>query len=112
MMRDHGGFEGNAQTFRIVTSLEPYTEHHGMNLSRRTLLGLLKYPALLSATRAAIPPPAVAHQRQLKAKDWSPAKASTIVISRAWTGCWSRCVKVIVNCWDKCAQNQAPQRAP
>ncbi|HFF2787660.1 TPA: dGTP triphosphohydrolase, partial [Vibrio cholerae] len=27
-----------------------------------------------SATRAAIPPPAVAHQRQLKAKDWSPAK--------------------------------------
>ncbi|HHB1265345.1 TPA: dGTPase, partial [Vibrio cholerae] len=28
----------------------------------------------LSATRAAIPPPAVAHQRQLKAKDWSPAK--------------------------------------
>lgn len=74
MMRDHGGFEGNAQTFRIVTSLEPYTEHHGMNLSRRTLLGLLKYPALLSATRAAIPPPAVAHQRQLKAKDWSPAK--------------------------------------
>ncbi|EPS3379426.1 TPA: anti-phage deoxyguanosine triphosphatase [Vibrio cholerae] len=74
MMRDHGGFEGNAQTFRIVTSLEPYTEHHGMNLSRRTLLGLLKYPALLSATRAATPPPAVAHQRQLKAKDWSPAK--------------------------------------
>ncbi|QIL84708.1 deoxyguanosinetriphosphate triphosphohydrolase family protein [Vibrio sp. HDW18] len=74
MMRDHGGFEGNAQTFRIVTSLEPYTEHHGMNLSRRTLLGLLKYPALLSATRAKTTPAAVAHQRQLKAKDWAPAK--------------------------------------
>ncbi|MGL5431232.1 MAG: anti-phage deoxyguanosine triphosphatase [Vibrio sp.] len=74
MMRDHGGFEGNAQTFRIVTSLEPYTEHHGMNLSRRTLLGLLKYPALLSATRAVTSPAAVAHQRQLKAKDWAPAK--------------------------------------
>ncbi|WP_139315104.1 dGTP triphosphohydrolase, partial [Vibrio panuliri] len=40
MMRDHGGFEGNAQTFRIVTQLEPYTEHFGMNLVRRTLLGL------------------------------------------------------------------------
>lgn len=39
-----GGFEGNAQTFRIVTKLEPYTEAHGMNLSRRTLLGLIKYP--------------------------------------------------------------------
>ncbi|MDE1221308.1 anti-phage deoxyguanosine triphosphatase [Vibrio aestuarianus] len=74
MMREHGGFEGNAQTFRIVTSLEPYTEHHGMNLSRRTALGLLKYPALLSQTRAEKLPEAVSHQRQLKAKDWSPAK--------------------------------------
>ncbi len=74
MMREHGGFEGNAQTFRIVTSLEPYTEHHGMNLSRRTLLGLLKYPALLSDTRAEKIPESVPHQRQLKAKDWSPAK--------------------------------------
>ncbi|CSB74131.1 Uncharacterised protein [Vibrio cholerae] len=33
------------------------------------------------------------------------------MISRAWTGCWSRCVKVIVNCWDKCAQNQAPPKS-
>lgn len=74
MMREHGGFEGNAQTFRIVTSLEPYTERHGMNLARRTLLGLLKYPALLSATHAQKQPAAVTHQRQLKAKDWMPAK--------------------------------------
>ena len=36
MMHNFGGFEGNGQTFRIVTKLEPYTEHHGMNLSRRT----------------------------------------------------------------------------
>ncbi|MEE2023754.1 anti-phage deoxyguanosine triphosphatase [Alkalimonas mucilaginosa] len=41
-----GGFEGNGQTFRIVSKLEPYTEHHGMDLTRRTLLGLLKYPVL------------------------------------------------------------------
>lgn len=41
-----GGFEGNGQTFRIVARLEPYTEHHGMDLTRRTLLGLLKYPVL------------------------------------------------------------------
>ncbi|MGF1683317.1 anti-phage deoxyguanosine triphosphatase [Photobacterium minamisatsumaniensis] len=74
MMRHHGGFEGNAQTFRIVTVLEPYTEHFGMNLSRRTLLGLLKYPAFISTTRA-LELPADVHQfRHLKAKDWHPAK--------------------------------------
>ncbi|WP_440889371.1 anti-phage deoxyguanosine triphosphatase [Vibrio sp. WZ-1] len=74
MMREHGGFEGNAQTFRIVTKLEPYTEHFGMNLSRRALLGLIKYPALLSHTRAVCLPEPVEHQRKLKAKDWGPAK--------------------------------------
>ena len=44
MMRKHGGFEGNGQTFRIVTKLESYTQANGMNLARRTLLGLVKYP--------------------------------------------------------------------
>jgi dGTPase len=74
MMRDHGGFEGNAQTFRIVTRLEPYTEHHGMNLSRRTLLGLLKYPVLISQLRAKQQAQPAVNQRQLKAKEWTPAK--------------------------------------
>ena len=45
MMRHHGGFEGNGQTFRILTRLEPYTPSWGMNLTRRTLLGVMKYPA-------------------------------------------------------------------
>ncbi|MEY8213805.1 MAG: dNTP triphosphohydrolase, partial [Colwellia sp.] len=48
MMREHGGFEGNGQTFRIVARLEPFSEHHGMNLTRRTLLGLMKYPQTLA----------------------------------------------------------------
>ncbi|MGC9401747.1 anti-phage deoxyguanosine triphosphatase [Vibrio genomosp. F10 str. 9ZC157] len=74
MMRDHGGFEGNAQTFRIVTQLEPYTEHFGMNLSRRALLGLIKYPAFLSQTQAKAKPKATFDQRRLKATDWLPAK--------------------------------------
>lgn len=50
-MREHGGFEGNAQSFRIVTQLEPYTEKFGMNLTRRTLLGIIKYPAFLDETK-------------------------------------------------------------
>lgn len=48
-MIDHGGFEGNGQTLRIMTLIEPYHETLGMNLSRRSLLGVLKYPAPLSA---------------------------------------------------------------
>lgn len=43
-MRDQGGFEGNGQTVRIATKLEKFSENAGMNLTRRTLLGILKYP--------------------------------------------------------------------
>lgn len=49
VMRDHGGFEGNAQTLRICTKLGEYSDASGLNLTRRTLLGLLKYPACYSA---------------------------------------------------------------
>lgn len=48
-MQQYGGFEGNGQTLRIVGKLEPYTASGGMNLSRRTLLGLLKYPIVQPA---------------------------------------------------------------
>lgn len=55
-MRDYGGFEGNAQSFRIVTRLEPYTDGYGMNLTRRTLLGMIKYPAMIAETTPAVRP--------------------------------------------------------
>lgn len=39
------GFEGNAQSFRIVTRLGVrYTDAPGLNLTRATLNGVLKYP--------------------------------------------------------------------
>ena len=38
------GFEGNAQTFRICTQLGEHSDKNGFNLTRRTLLGLVKYP--------------------------------------------------------------------
>ncbi len=44
-MAEHGGFEGNGQTIRILTRLEKYSDHDGADLARRTLLGTLKYPA-------------------------------------------------------------------
>lgn len=50
-MRDHGGFEGNGQTLRILTHLlEGSTSQRGANLTRRTLLGALKYPVSWSAS--------------------------------------------------------------
>lgn len=46
-MRDKGGFEGNGQTLRILTRLETFSEQDGADLTRRSLLGVLKYPASL-----------------------------------------------------------------
>ncbi|MCZ4338094.1 anti-phage deoxyguanosine triphosphatase [Shewanella colwelliana] len=75
MMRNDGGFEGNGQTFRILTALEPYTEHFGMNLCRRTLLGILKYPSCHAQLYQSHPKPEVVSYRQLKPSQWRPVKA-------------------------------------
>lgn len=74
MMVDHGGFEGNGQTFRILTQLEQYTEFNGMNLTRRSLLGLLKYPVCLSELSHPYPQQKSSNFRQLDGEDWTPAK--------------------------------------
>lgn len=49
-MRNDGGFEGNGQTLRILSKLEKYSANHGLNPTRRVLLGILKYPATYSRT--------------------------------------------------------------
>ncbi len=42
-----GGYEGNAQTLRILTKLEKkHHDYRGLNLTLRTLLGVIKYPRL------------------------------------------------------------------
>jgi dGTPase len=47
-MSPYGGFEGNAQTIRILTRLEKYYRGEGIRPTRRVLLGVLKYPVAYS----------------------------------------------------------------
>ncbi|ABZ83139.1 deoxyguanosinetriphosphate triphosphohydrolase [Heliomicrobium modesticaldum Ice1] len=50
--KDFGGFEGNAQTLRVLTTLEKkIPDHGGLNLTYRTLLGTVKYYNQRSANK-------------------------------------------------------------
>lgn len=76
MMRDHGGFEGNAQTLRLLTKLESSYGEHGLDLTRRTLLGILKYPAPRAQVVATTQPQVLSSaQKSIRVNDWLPPKA-------------------------------------
>jgi len=51
LMRDHGGFEGNAQTLRLLTERIFSAKRTGMNPTRAFLDGVLKYKTLWSELR-------------------------------------------------------------
>lgn len=71
MMRDHGGFEANAQTLRILARLGEYSSSCGLDLTRRTMLGTIKYPALYSEACCYLP---VAVENPLNIDHWAPPK--------------------------------------
>ncbi len=50
-MRGAGGFEGNGQTLKILSKLAKFRDRYGVNPTRRTLLGVLKYPIKYSDTK-------------------------------------------------------------
>jgi len=50
MMWSHGGFEANGQTLRILSRLGEYSTDCGLDLTRRTALGTIKYPVYFSET--------------------------------------------------------------
>ncbi|WP_310941174.1 anti-phage deoxyguanosine triphosphatase [Klebsiella sp. CVUAS 10975.2] len=76
-MLNHGGFEGNGQTLRILSKLDKYTQEHGLDPTRRLLLGVLKYPVNYSALmgkRARSQPPAKGPNWLFKSSDFKPPK--------------------------------------
>ncbi|MGD7654692.1 MAG: dGTP triphosphohydrolase [Verrucomicrobiales bacterium] len=53
LMRDRGGFEGNAQTLRLLTERIFSAKRTGMNPTRAFLDGILKYKSLWSELKSA-----------------------------------------------------------
>ncbi|MDI9817572.1 MULTISPECIES: anti-phage deoxyguanosine triphosphatase [unclassified Legionella] len=76
MMRHHGGFEGNGQTLRLLTKVENSYGMHGLDLTRRSLLGILKYPVNRNKVIAtALPEAPVLLNKTIRVNDWLPPKA-------------------------------------
>ncbi|MBA3536293.1 MAG: deoxyguanosinetriphosphate triphosphohydrolase family protein [Tatlockia sp.] len=76
MMRNYGGFEGNGQTLRLLTKVENSYGAHGLDLTRRSLLGILKYPVCRSKVVAKELPKAVdSMHKTIRINDWLPPKA-------------------------------------
>ncbi len=75
MMRDHGGFEGNAQTLRLLTKVETSYGAYGLDLTRRALLGTLKYPVCWSNVVArSLPSVNESFNKTIRINDWLPPK--------------------------------------
>lgn len=76
MMREYGGFEGNAQTLRLLTKVDTSYGQYGLDLTRRSLLGILKYPVPWSRVVMLSWPEVPAEAKKLlRINDWLPPKA-------------------------------------
>lgn len=79
-MRNAGGFEGNAQTLRLLARLESYSAEYGADLTRRTLLGVLKYPVLREAAlNPAISPKMLEQPTTIEILDGASAKPAKAI---------------------------------
>lgn len=75
MMRHHGGFEGNGQTLRLLTKVENSYGAYGLDLTRRALFGILKYPVPWSAVVAKQQPAEeISLSKTIRINHWLPPK--------------------------------------
>jgi dGTPase len=73
LMSAHGGFEGNAQTLRLLTERIFSAKHTGMDPSRAFLDGILKYKTLWSELKTDDTPPEnhFIYDSQARFLDWA-----------------------------------------
>ena len=71
-MLPYGGFEGNGQTLRILSRLGEFSEHCGIDVTRRTMLGVIKYPVPYS--KVANYAEELSNPRPLNLQHWHPPK--------------------------------------
>lgn len=75
LMAEHGGFEGNAQTLRLLTERIFSVSKRGMNPTRAFVDGVLKYKSLWSEMKAAnggkVPKNHFVYDDQNKYLDWT-----------------------------------------
>jgi dGTPase len=73
-MKNNGGFEGNAQTIRLLVKLEKYHKNKGINPTRRVLLSVLKYPVNFEdypkKCRTSVKPPKCYYHSEKETIDW------------------------------------------
>lgn len=84
LMREHGGFDHNAQSFRAVTRLErTYAAFDGLNLTWETLEGLAKHNGPVMEVDAAVVRVARPIERwaSLDLDRWASAEAQVAAIS-------------------------------
>ena len=106
-MADHGGFDHNAQTLRILTRLErKYAEFDGLNLTWETLEGVVKHNGPL--VRAAKDRPRAAPiaedseylrsttWRSILARNWRAQSRRWRTISPITTTIWTRFARGVV----------------
>lgn len=72
-MRERGGFEGNAQTLRVLMRLEKYLQSgYGINPTRRLVLAVLKYPVAYSTcSREGAKPPKCYYDEESDIVEWA-----------------------------------------